>query len=282
MSIANLVALSRCTKNIILIGDQMQLEQPIQGFHPEDSGMSTLEYYMGDLATIPDDQGVFLGTTYRMHPDVCSLISNAVYEGKLHSAPQTKDRVLALPPAELKYVTKNAGIIFVPVDHDGNNQDSEEEAQVICEIVAELQHCNIGLNQILIVAPYNAQVRRIRSLLPANARVGSVDKFQGQEAPVVILSMCSSDANASPRGLPFLFSRSRLNVAISRAETLAIIVASPRLGQANCTRVEHIALTNFFCRIMQCGRNAPDQSSGGLGYHDRLILDSQYALDGEL
>ncbi len=107
------------------------------------------------------------------------------------------------------------------------------------------------LQDVLIVAPYNAQVRRIRSMLPDGARVGSVDKFQGQQAPVVILSMCSSDANASPRGLSFIFSRSRLNVAISRAQALAIVVASPRLARANCTQIEHIALTNFFCRIAE-------------------------------
>lgn len=258
MSIANLLAMARCTKNIVLIGDQMQLEQPIQGFHPGASGMSTLEYYMGEYATIPPDRGVFLGTTYRMHPDVCSLISNAVYEGKLHAAPDTEQRVLSVPSTGIRYVTKQAGILYVPVEHDGNSQDSEEEAQVIRDIVNELSQCRlhdgkrIELSDILIVAPYNAQVRRVKALLPDGARVGSVDKFQGQEAPVVILSMCSSDANGSPRGLPFIFSRSRLNVAISRAQTLAIVVASPRLSRTNCTQVEHIALTNFFCRISEC------------------------------
>lgn len=267
MSIANLAAVSRCTRNIIMLGDQMQLEQPVQGFHPGESGTSTLEYYMGGRATIDEHHGVFLGTTYRMHPDVCRLISAAVYESKLHSASAASHRVLHVP-ANPKYVNKEAGLIYVPVEHDGNIQGSEEEAKVIQELVHELLICrwhdgahqrSIRLEDILIVAPYNMQVRLIREMLPDGARVGSVDKLQGQEAPVVILSMCSSDANASPRGLPFLFSRNRLNVAISRAMTLAIVVASPRLIQTECNSIEQMNLANFFCRIAAEGSRQPSR-----------------------
>lgn len=260
MSIANLVAISRSARNIILLGDQMQLEQPVQGFHPGESGMSTLEYYMGTCATIPPERGVFLGTTHRMHPNVCSLISNAVYEGKLHSTSDTESRTLIIPNGS-NYITKQSGILFVPVEHDGNTQGSEEEAQAIRDIVAELEICEwtngrrsrrLTRDDVLIVAPYNYQVRLIREYVHG-VRVGSVDKFQGQEAPVVILSMAASDANASPRGLNFLFNKNRLNVAISRAMSLAIVVASPRLASTECTSMEQIAMANFFCRIIDEG-----------------------------
>jgi len=203
--------------------------------------------------------------THRMHPAICSLISKSVYEGKLESTESAAQRILSLP-GSLPRIGKSAGVIFVPIEHDGNTQGSEEEAQAVREIVNELQRCSwfdgkilrpLTGDDILVVAPYNLQVRLIRDYVK-DVRVGSVDKFQGQEAPVVILSMSASDANASPRGISFLFSKNRLNVALSRAMTLAIVVGSPRLAYTECSSLEHIAMANFFCRIVEEGSAIPD------------------------
>lgn len=259
VSLANLVAMSRCTSNIVLIGDQMQLAQPVKGSHPGESGKSTLEYLLRDQQVIGDDLGVFLRTTRRMHPDLCAFISDAVYEGRLHAHPDTAKRFFAARNDEVAYVNRSAGLVFVPVDHDGNTQDSEEEANVIIDIVNELQRCNlidkdvsrpIEPEDIMIVAPYNMQVRRIRNYLPG-FQVGSVDKFQGQEAPVVIVSMCASSGESLSRGIEFLFSKNRLNVAISRAQILAVVVGNPRLAGIRCTTIAQMELVNLYCRILE-------------------------------
>ena len=133
VSLANLAGMSRCTRNVILMGDQMQLEQPIQGSHPGESGMSVLNYYLMGHATIPEKLGLFLGTSFRMHPDVCQFISEMVYESRLQAALENKNRVLVVPPAGGQHIRKPAGIIFTPVEHDGNTQGSEEEVERIKE-----------------------------------------------------------------------------------------------------------------------------------------------------
>jgi superfamily I DNA and/or RNA helicase len=163
-------------------------------------------------------------------------------------------------------LNKEAGVIFMPVEHFGNTQASEEEVSVIVETVMELigrtftdkegQARNINWSDILIVAPYNFQVNKLKtafSSMPGgdNARVGSVDKFQGQEAPVVILSMCASDANESPRGVDFLFDKNRLNVAISRAQSLAIVLANPALASTSVSGVKQLAKINMFSHLAQ-------------------------------
>ena len=236
VSVANLIGMAPAAQNLVLIGDQMQLGQPIQGSHPGESGRSILEYLLQGKATIPAEMGIFLGTTWRLHPALCSFISATVYDGRLHAAPQTQKRIVKVP-ATGQRVTKAAGLLFVPVDHVGNAQGSEEEVAVIEELVQELlgrevtdvqgQVCKrLELEDILFVAPYNLQVRKLSAALGPGARVGSVDKFQGQEAPVVIISMCSSDGERSPRGLEFVLHKNRLNVALSRAQSLAIVVGS--------------------------------------------------------
>ncbi|MBA3991924.1 MAG: helicase [Cyanobacteria bacterium DS2.3.42] len=257
VSIANLVGMAPSAKNLVLIGDQMQLSQPIQGSHPGESGKSLLEYLLQDQQVVPDDFGIFLGKTWRMHPDVCSFISGAVYEDRLHPEAHTTERTLKLPDGETSLILRSSGLIFVPVMHEGNNQDSEEESAAIVDIVKNLLNCQfidrqksrkIELNDILLVAPYNMQVRRLRGAIPG-CRAGSVDKFQGQEAPVVIVSMCSSTGDSSSRGLEFIFSKNRLNVAISRAQVLAIVVGSPALSRTHCNHVPQMELVNLFCRI---------------------------------
>jgi hypothetical protein len=269
VSVANLVGMAPSATNLVLIGDQMQLSQPTQGTHPGDSGKSVLEYLLEGKQVIPDDFGVFLAISHRMHPDVCNFISGAIYESRLHSHANTARRVLELPSSGTQYVTSPSGVLYVPVEHDGNAQDSDEEAQTIQLIVEELDRCKFrdgktsrpfdSSEDLLIVAPYNMQVRKLRSLLP-DVHIGSVDKFQGQQAPVVIVSMCSSTGDASARGLEFIFSKNRLNVAISRAKSLAIIVGSPALARSRCNRIEQMELVNLFCRIVDNGA-APTAST---------------------
>ncbi|MGE0683043.1 MAG: DEAD/DEAH box helicase [Candidatus Binatia bacterium] len=263
VSVANLIGMAPAAHNLVLIGDQMQLGQPIQGFHPGESGLSLLNYLLQGQATIPEEMGVFLGTTWRLHPRVCDFISGTVYEGRLQPAPQTQHRIVRVPPTA-RYVTREAGILFIPVPHEGNTQGSDEEVAVIRELVDELVGREVTneqgqvarrlqLEDMLVVAPYNMQVRKLSRSLGSQARVGSVDKFQGQEAPVVILSLCASSGEGSPRGLEFLLNKNRLNVALSRAQSLAIVVANPALAQTRCQSLSQMTLLNLFCRVMLAG-----------------------------
>jgi superfamily I DNA and/or RNA helicase len=256
VSLGNLVAMGLAARNLVLVGDQMQLAQPIQGVHPGRSGMSALEHLLEGYATVPPERGVFLELTRRMHPDVCRFISEAVYERRLRSHPGTELQKLLLcvgaDPA-----LKASGLTFVAVPHLDCRQKSEEEGRRVRELFASLLNQRwvdprrgeqpLGVNDILVVSPYNIQVNHLQSILPAGARVGTVDKFQGQEAAVVLVSMTTSSAEDIPRGIEFLYSRNRLNVAISRAKSLAIVVASPLLLEAPCLRVEQLKLVNTLC-----------------------------------
>ena len=263
VSLANLVGMSPCAKNLVLLGDQMQLGQPIQGSHPGESGQSALEYLLQDRPTIPPHLGVFLETTWRLHPDLCSFISGAVYENRLRAEPVTSTRALRIGDRAARRVARESGIVFVPVPHHGNAQASGEEVAEVEAIIDELRGRQLtgdetdrprtlGLDDVLVVAPYNMQVRALRAAL-ARGRVGSVDKFQGQEAPVVIVSMCASSGESSPRGIEFLFDPNRLNVALSRAQSLAIVVGSPALARTRVTSVEQMKLVNLFCRVVEGG-----------------------------
>jgi predicted RecB family nuclease len=260
VALANLVGISRAAQNLVIMGDQMQLGQPIQGSHPGDSGQSVLEYLLQDHATIPDDLGIFLGTTYRMHPEINRFISQAIYEGRLNSDPDNEKRIIAVPDQYAGELDKEAGIVFVGVEHEGNVQASKEEAEKVKELADELlgrtftdkdgATREIGWDDILFVAPYNYQVNTLQNALGKQAKVGSVDRFQGQEAPVVILSLAASDATESPRGLRFLLDKNRLNVAISRAQSLAIVVANPSLIQNFHGSIDDMVLANLFARLL--------------------------------
>jgi uncharacterized protein len=213
-------------------------------------------------ATIPADFGIFLPRTWRLHPNLCRFISGAVYEDRLGCEAHTAERVLDADANAPAWLTCPAGLIYVPVAHDGNVYESAEEEDRIAGLVRDLLGLRLrtkggGVRQvaasdILVVAPYNLQVRRLTRRL-APIRVGTVDKFQGQEAAVVVFSMCASSADSSPRGVGFLFNRNRLNVAISRAETLAIVVASPALVKTRCSSIEQMRLVNVYCRAVEEG-----------------------------
>lgn len=258
VSLANLAAVGCCAKNIVLLGDQMQLSQPLQGIHPENSGLSVLEFLMRDHATVPPELGILLNVSRRMHPRICRFISDAVYEGRLAHYPDTENQRLLLQPGT-DSALRATGIVLERVVHEGCAQASRPEAERIRELIASLRNQSyvdstnatrqIQAGNILVVAPYNAQVRLLKEVLPGDIAIGTVDKFQGQEAEVVIVSMTTSGAEEMPRNMEFLFDRNRLNVAISRARTLAVIVASPGLLEINCSTPEQMALVNTLCWV---------------------------------
>ena len=273
VSLANLVAMGVSARNIVLLGDQMQLGQPIQGDHPGSSGESALEYLLDGLATIPPERGIFLATTWRMHPDVCRFISEAVYDGRLQPEPGNAQRTLILG-ADAHPALLPTGIRFITADHDGCGQRSEEEAAIVAALLSSLLRQRyrdkqgaehpITLDNVLVVAPYNMQVNLLRKTLPEGARVGTVDKFQGQEAEAVIVSMATSSQEFMPRHMEFLYSRNRLNVAVSRARCLAVVVASPKLLEIDCSTPEQMELMNTLCWLgvystsgLACQGNAP-------------------------
>lgn len=270
VSLANAIAMSRCSRNLVLLGDQMQLEQPVKGSHPGDSGLSVLQYALKDTEqskpdqpefypVIPPDYGLFLNESRRMHPSVCQFISESIYEGRLKSYDNCARQKIAAPENTSMLITRESGIVFVGVEHDGNIQQSDEEVERVVDVYNDLfgrlytdQDGTIQplvLADFLFIAPYNAQVRALKAALPKDARVGSVDKFQGQEAPVCILSLCCSYGEYGSRGLSFILDRNRLNVAISRAKCLAVIVADPRIALTNATSLEDMKMINMFCKI---------------------------------
>jgi uncharacterized protein len=258
MSLANVLAASPASNSIVLLGDPQQLDQPQRGVHPNGAEASALSHLLDGRKTITPDRGLFLAESWRLHPDICAFTSDVFYESRLTSRPDNANQRLnvAGPIA-------GTGLRFVPVEHDANQSDSPEEVEKVAELV-ELLLCDdtrwvdkeskvrrITLNDILIVAPYNAQVSLLLRKLPKGSRVGTVDKFQGQEAPVVIYSMATSTPQDAPRGMEFLYSGNRLNVATSRAQCVTVLVANPALFDVQCKTPRQIELANAFCRYLE-------------------------------
>lgn len=250
VALADALAMGTSAHSLVLLGDPLQLAQVTQGTHPPGSGASVLEHLLADARTIPPDRGLFLERSFRMHPDVTAFVSEIVYEGRLRSAEQCARQGTSF----------GTGIRYVPVEHEGRRRSSEEAEAVAAEIArmaggdytdARGRTRPLRHDDFMVVAPYNAQVRCLREALPRGVRVGTVDRFQGQEAPVVFFSMASSSGEQVPRNLEFLFSRNRLNVAVSRARCLAVLVASPRLLEARCETVEQMRLVNALCRLVE-------------------------------
>ena len=255
MSLANVLAVAPASTNLVLLGDPQQLEQPQQGSHPEGADASALEHLLGEEQTMPDGRGLFLAETRRLHPSVCEFTSELFYEGRLRSVQELAQQAIAGASA-----MDGAGLRFAPVEHEGNQNGSPEEAERVAELYRELLSPGVswtdaGGNRkpltpadVLIVVPYNAHLAEIAKRLPRDARVGTVDKFQGQEAPVVVYSMATSSQEEAPRGMEFLYSLNRLNVAISRARCVSILVASPRLFEPECRTPQQMHLANALCR----------------------------------
>jgi uncharacterized protein len=253
VGLANMAAMGRAAKNIVLVGDPRQLPQVIQGAHPEPANLSCLDWMLGEHATVPPDRGIFLPVSRRMHPEVCRFISDQVYEKRLTSHPDTARQAVT------GTTFPQAGAFWAPVVHEGNAQVSPEEVEAIHAATAELMRGHwtdkdgmtrpIRVSDIIVVAPYNAQVNALREALPEAIRVGTVDKFQGQEAPVCLVSMTASSAEETSRGMEFLFSLNRINVAVSRAKGLALVFGAPRLREAKCDTVEQMQLVNTLCAL---------------------------------
>jgi len=261
VSLGHLVAMATSARSVVLVGDQMQLSQPIQGAHPRDSGQSALDYLLQDNRVVPPERGIFLAKTWRMHPDLCDFVSAAVYEGKLTAEDGCAKQRLVL--AEHAHpALEPTGITFHPVAHSGCRKRSQEEADEVLRLFDSLvgqrvvdrkgRERAMTMNDVLVVAPYNMQVNLLRSVLPDGARVGTVDKFQGQEAEAVIVSMATSGADDMPRDASFLLSRNRFNVAVSRARCLAVLVASPGLLDLVANSIEEMRLANLFCWAAEC------------------------------
>ena len=257
MSLANVLAVSQAAKSIVLLGDPRQLEQPMQGSHPEGTDVSALTHILGSHATIPADRGLFLEETWRLHPQICAFTSELFYEGRLRSRPD-------LERQEIRSSCRisGSGLRFLPVAHEGNQSSSPEEADAIRDLVTEILNAKttwidredneaaIGLGDILIIAPYNAQVFELQDRIPGG-RIGTVDKFQGQEAPIVIYSVTTSSYLDAPRGMEFLYSANRLNVATSRAKAICVLVGSLAVFEAECQTPRQMQLANAFCRYLE-------------------------------
>jgi predicted RecB family nuclease len=227
--LANAIAISQGARSMVLVGDPQQLESPIQGTHPEGVEVSALHHVLDGRKTIPDALGMFLGVTRRLAPSICAFTSELFYEGKLKSLEGLKGE----------------GLFFAPTPHTGNRNTSPEEVRRVKELVASLP-----TKDVLVVAPYNAHVAALKREIP-NVPIGTVDKFQGQEADVVIYSMATSAPEDAPRGMEFLYSLHRLNVATSRARSMCILVANPGLLEPECRTPAQMRLANAFCRYLE-------------------------------
>ncbi|WP_206078724.1 TM0106 family RecB-like putative nuclease [Allomesorhizobium camelthorni] len=255
VSVANLMAASGCARNIVLVGDQMQLPQPIQGVHPGETASSTLEYLLEGQHAVAVDSGIFLPVSRRMHPNVCSLVSRLAYDGRLESDEDAARQAIRFSGGGLP----STGVAFIDIAHEGNSQESVEEADAVCVAFERLLDASfidregverkMTIDDILVVSPYNAQVNLLTSKLPDGARVGTVDRFQGQEAPACLISFATSSGAEMPRSIDFLFSLNRLNVAISRAQALAMLFCSPRLLDVQCSTLEEMRLVNSLCMV---------------------------------
>ncbi|WNV84121.1 TM0106 family RecB-like putative nuclease [Umezawaea sp. Da 62-37] len=257
-ALADALAVSTCTRNLVLLGDPQQLPQVVQGTHPAGADASALGHLLGDADVIPPALGYFMDQSRRMHPNVCDPVSRLSYAGRLHAHPTAADRSVA---------EVESGLYLNLVDHSHNITSSPEEASEVVAVVRSLMGrtwTDQGTSRplveedVLVVAPYNLQVRVVRRALEQagydEVRVGTVDKFQGQEAPVVVATMTSSAAVDLPRGLDFLLSRNRLNVALSRAQAVAVLVCSPRLVEADIRGVEQMRLVSGMIGLMNGAR----------------------------
>jgi uncharacterized protein len=257
MSLADVLAVSQACKTLVLLGDPQQLEQPMQGSHPEGTDVSALDHILEHHATLGERAGLFLEETWRLHPDICKFTSELFYEGRLHSRAGHE-----IQKVKSRTRIRGTGLRYLPVGHEGNQSSSPEEADRIKQLVHEIldaastwvdrhgHEIPVRLEDILIIAPYNAQVFELQERLPG-ARIGTVDKFQGQEAAIVIYSMTTSSHADAPRGMEFLYSLNRLNVATSRAMCLCILVGSPALFEPECRTPEQMRMANAFCRYLE-------------------------------
>jgi predicted RecB family nuclease len=262
LSLANVLAVSQAAESLVLLGDPRQLEQPEKATHPDGVGVSALEHVLGEAETMPASRGLFLPVTWRMSPTLTRFTSELFYAGQLEAK-------AGLEAQRLEGTDGYDGshLWFLPVTHDGNQSASAEEVDAVARLVSRLLTPGAraigdeGLSKPLtgpdlrVVAPFNAQVNRLAERLAGlGVPVGTVDKFQGQTAAVVIYSMTTSRPEDAPRGMEFLYSVNRLNVATSRARCAVFLVASPRLFEPECRTPRQMHLANAMCRYRELAR----------------------------
>ena len=263
-SLANALAVSPAASSLVLLGDPQQLQQPQKGSHPDGVDVSALQHVLGgtDVQTMPTDRGLFLPVTWRLAPAVCAFTSEQFYEARLEPR-EGLDRQRLVGTVGLD----GAGLAWIEVPHAANRHWSAEEIDAVDALVTRLLtpgarwitgdgHAKaLAADDILVVAPYNAHVNRLNDRLATRGvRVGTVDKFQGQEAPVVIYAMAASTPQDAPRGMEFLYSRHRLNVATSRARCRVFVVASPALLAPECRTPRQMLLANALCRFAELAK----------------------------
>jgi hypothetical protein len=271
MSLANVLACAPARASLVLLGDPQQLEQPQKGSHPEGSDVSALAHLLDGGKTIQHDRGLFLEETWRLHPTICQFTSEMFYEGRLASHDGLeRQRIEAAAPFS------GAGLWYVPVAHEGNQSYSQEEVDLVSNLVALLTFEGnswtdlhgkarpLTREDILCVAPFNDQVNRLSDRLPGVA-VGTVDKFQGQQAAVVIYSLTASSPEDAPRGMEFLYNLNRFNVATSRARCACIVVGSPRLLSPECRTPRQMELANALCRYSEMSERVSEEVATAQG-----------------
>ena len=281
MSLANVLAVARSAKNLVLLGDPQQLEQPLKGSHPDGAAISALEHMLGGARTIASERGLFLEQTRRLHPSICEFTSELFYDGRLNSLPGLAEQRIEGPS-----FLGQSGLRLINIEHEGNQNASPEEVAVIEALVGHLLNgntqwfnakadppalCPLTAKDILIIAPYNAQVSDISARLP-HIQVGTVDRFQGREAAVVIYSLTTSSPEDAPRGMEFLYSLNRLNVATSRGRAMCIVVCSPRLLEPQCRTPRQMQLANALCRYAELAKRIEviDKREEGLEF--KIVL----------
>jgi uncharacterized protein len=259
---------------LVLVGDPQQLKQPTKAAHPGESGLSALEYINHGRDVVPEGYGFLLSTTKRMHPSITAFVSEQVYEGKLHSAPGLERQEIGGSDW-----LSGSGLRWWPVEHSGRTTVAPEEVACVVETFYSMLgrgftnkdglKSAITPDDVFLIAPYNAQRTEILRKLAAHAeankhgitedrmrtRVGTVDKAQGDEAPIVLMSFTSSSADDISRGMSFLYSKNRFNVAVSRARALVVVFASPRLLDVNCKSIEQVRLANMLCRYAEVAKS---------------------------
>ena len=263
VTLGTTIANATAAKNLVLIGDQMQLSQPMRAKHEGYAKLSSLDFVLENNDTIPPDTGIFLNITRRLNKKICNYISTSFYDSRLTSDPITETRSVNLKLDPIK----DEGLFYVPIEHSGCSQRSDEEADLIEKTYNKIikkefkvgkKLGKISTKDIMVVAPYNAQANNIRERLKKkndDVRVGTIDLFQGQEAKVVLISMTTSDVESLPRHKDFFFSRNRLNVAISRAECVAIIIFNENLLLASTSSIKEMKLMNSFCKLLKFKTN---------------------------
>lgn len=265
LALADVLAVAGATKSLVLLGDPQQLEQPRTAKHPEGTDGSALAWVIGGRATVEEERGIFLEETWRLPPKICAMTSELFYDGRLVGRPgQEQRRLVGVEGFE------GSGVWWVPVEHEGRAVEAIEEVEVIAGIVGRLlgggrwidmfgEEKRIEGKDVLVIAPYNAQVAALRERIGGmGVRVGTVDKFQGQEAEVVVVSMTSSSIADAPRGMGFLFDPHRLNVATSRARVACALIGNRRLIEAETQGAAHVRLANVICAIVEGAKKSSD------------------------